>query len=120
VAQFPATGLTPPDCPLVRCEACGLVFQDGKVNAALLEEQQRQTYGAPTKRFGALVEVFIHGFRTARVRTVQRLVPTGGRVLDVGCGRGLFLRLLMTRGYEVRGTELSDASGCPARRMLSR
>lgn len=35
-------------------------------------------------------------------------VPPGGRVLDVGCGRGRHARMFARRGYEVTGLDLAD------------
>jgi 2-polyprenyl-3-methyl-5-hydroxy-6-metoxy-1,4-benzoquinol methylase len=95
--------------PLVRCIHCGLVFQERRPSQADLEEAQRTAYGRPGHRFNWWIETGIRLFRTARVRLATRLVPPGGRILDVGCGRGLFLHMLKQRGYEVQGTELSPA-----------
>jgi 2-polyprenyl-3-methyl-5-hydroxy-6-metoxy-1,4-benzoquinol methylase len=100
--------------PLVRCNNCTLVFQQNVRSLDALDEAQSNAYGEPEKRFGALVELGVRTFRLARVRLAQRLVPPGSRVLDVGCGRGLFLRLLSERGYSVRGTELSAATAANA------
>ena len=41
-----------------------------------------------------------------------------GRVLDVGCGRGLLLKVFRNRGWEVAGTELSDQAASYAREVL--
>jgi SAM-dependent methyltransferase len=41
-----------------------------------------------------------------------------GRVLDVGCGRGLLLEQLRRRGWEVQGTELSAQSAAYPRDVL--
>lgn len=100
--------------PLVRCNGCTLVFQQYARSLQALDEAQSDAYGEPERRFGALVEGGVRVFRRARVRLAQRLVPSGSRVLDVGCGRGLFLRLLSERGYIVRGTELSAATAANA------
>jgi SAM-dependent methyltransferase len=36
---------------------------------------------------------------------IRRMVPPGGRVLDVGCGSGLFPALLAHHGYQVTGVD---------------
>ena len=43
-----------------------------------------------------------------RVRRIFKLRKTG-RVLDVGCGRGLELKLLKQKGWEILGTEMFDS-----------
>jgi SAM-dependent methyltransferase len=40
-----------------------------------------------------------------KLRALGKAGLTGGRVLDIGCGRGEFLRLLRERGYEPHGLE---------------
>jgi SAM-dependent methyltransferase len=55
---------------------------------------------------------------TRRVRWVERAAPARGRVLDVGCGRGLLLRAFQRHGWEVRGTEFSDGAARYPREML--
>ena len=61
------------------------------------------------------MEAFVDLFRDGRAREAARLLdrrpPVAGmtrRVLDVGCGSGLFLAALAKRGYECHGTEFSD------------
>lgn len=96
--------------PLARCANCQQVYLRDPRSLAELDEAQENAYGAPTRRFGGPIEFAIRGFRSARVRLARRWMPAGGAVLDVGCGRGLFLRLLAERGHVVRGTELSEAT----------
>lgn len=98
------------DYPVVRCEKCGLVFQEFLRGKDDLDAAQAAAYAAPTRRFHAPFEWMVRQFRMARVRLCERLVASPARVLDVGCGRGLFLRLLARRGHQVRGTELSAAT----------
>jgi 2-polyprenyl-3-methyl-5-hydroxy-6-metoxy-1,4-benzoquinol methylase len=100
--------------PLVACAGCGLVFQERAPAHEALDAAQAEAYGEPTRRFAGPVEAGVRLFRSARVRLAMRLAPTGSRVLDVGCGRGLFLRMLRERGYRVHGTELSAATAAQA------
>ncbi|MGH7867532.1 MAG: class I SAM-dependent methyltransferase [Candidatus Dormibacteraceae bacterium] len=67
-------------------------------------------YGNPgTRRFPAPIEVLQKAMYAQRVRMVERVWGNKhGRVLDVGCGRGLLLQAFRRRGWEVRGTELSE------------
>jgi 2-polyprenyl-3-methyl-5-hydroxy-6-metoxy-1,4-benzoquinol methylase len=39
----------------------------------------------------------------------KHMLPQGAKVLDIGCGGGLFLALLKQRGAQVMGIELSDS-----------
>jgi 2-polyprenyl-3-methyl-5-hydroxy-6-metoxy-1,4-benzoquinol methylase len=39
----------------------------------------------------------------------KHMLPQGAKVLDIGCGGGLFLSLLKQRGAQVMGIELSDS-----------
>jgi SAM-dependent methyltransferase len=55
---------------------------------AAIEEQQIRTYEEAIRRVG---------------------VPRGGRVLEVGCGSGVFLRAAADRGAQVSGLDASDA-----------
>ncbi len=102
--------------PLAQCLGCGLVLQKFLPVDEQLEIAQRGAYGEPGRRFRGSGELAVRLARLTRVRLAERLLPPGGRVLDVGCGRGLFLRLLGERGYRVRGTELSATTAthaCP-------
>jgi SAM-dependent methyltransferase len=40
-------------------------------------------------------------------RFLDRVLPQRGRVLDVGCGTGIFSRYLASRGWSVKGVDLS-------------
>jgi 2-polyprenyl-3-methyl-5-hydroxy-6-metoxy-1,4-benzoquinol methylase len=58
------------------------------------------------KRFGNLIESLIHLGRLIKRRRITRCIKPG-RILDIGCGRGLFLDVMRRGGWSVLGTELS-------------
>lgn len=81
-------------------------------------------FGASTRKFVGPVEAFVDLFRDGRAREAARLLarrpPVSGdraRVLDVGCGSGLFLAALAKRGFECHGTEFSDDTAVRARSL---
>jgi len=96
--------------PLVRCRRCGLVFQQRARSFSMRDAAQEEAYGVPQKRFTPPVEFVVRSFRKGRVALARKLMPPGGRTLDIGCGRAVYLRMLQERGYVVRGTELSEAT----------
>lgn len=64
-------------------------------------------YGDEARRFQPFIERAIARFRDQRADSVSRLRLTPGRILDIGCGRGLMLSELKRRGWESVGTEQS-------------
>ena len=58
------------------------------------------------KRFNHLIELFIYLSRLMRKKRVNRLVKKG-RILDIGCGRGLFLDIMKRDGWAVTGVEFN-------------
>ncbi|MES0337334.1 MAG: class I SAM-dependent methyltransferase [Candidatus Magnetobacterium sp. LHC-1] len=67
------------------------------------------------KRFASLVEAVIYLFRQLRKRKVKRYASTSGEcgsLLDVGCGRGLFLHVMKQDGWSVAGVEFDSATAC--------
>jgi SAM-dependent methyltransferase len=67
-------------------------------------------YRAKTgKRFVPILEKIIH-FLTVRKRNRIKGYVSGGRILDIGCGRGLFLNLMKKDGWLVTGHEFDEKS----------
>jgi SAM-dependent methyltransferase len=89
---------------VVACAACGLLRLDPPPGAAELGDYYPANYWfAPDKSAaGSLEEIWRRLVLRDHVRFVTRaLAESGARgpVLDVGCGGGLFLRMLRERGY---------------------
>ena len=59
------------------------------------------------KRFGFLIESLIHLGRIRKRKRISQFIKPG-KILDIGCGRGLFLDVMRRGGWDVIGTELNE------------
>lgn len=101
---------------LAQCDRCRLAATlPPPPFAAISAFYGDEYYGLDNKKFGPLTEIFIFLFRIARLRAVRLMGIKGGTILDLGCGRGLFLKVMQRVGYVAFGTELDDASARAAR-----
>jgi len=102
-----------------RCSNCGDIFLNPPLEDAEVEQVYGEDYYGPDhNRFGGNVETTLKIFRNARANRAEKLMPPGGSVLDVGCGRGVFLEILARRGYKVTGTEISETAGKDAAKRV--
>lgn len=74
-------------------------------------------YYGQGRRFNYLIEWLLRGLYSFRARQIEGK-QRPGKVLDIGCGRGLLLAQLRDRGWEPYGTELSEESATYARDVL--
>lgn len=93
---------------VVVCRTCGLGVlypQPGGVEIA--SYYPPEYYGHIGEKFESAVEWLVRLVAARQVRFLARQLPTGARVLDIGCGRGVLLKALADRGLEVHGVEMS-------------
>ena len=98
---------------IVQCESCGVVFRNPRPSASRYLEQ----FGSG--RAEVADEAWLGARRCA---TFARFLDTWpgrpGRVLDVGCGGGWFLRAAGDRGWDAVGVDLSPVAVRRARESL--
>jgi 2-polyprenyl-3-methyl-5-hydroxy-6-metoxy-1,4-benzoquinol methylase len=93
--------------PLVKCAHCGLVYLDPRPDEDELPGYYPKTYWGDSQKgiresLRGLEERFKEGYK---LRALSRAGLKGGRLLDVGCGRGEFLSLARAGGFDVSGLE---------------
>lgn len=105
---------------VVRCERCGFLWRNPNILPERLGDLYADSYST-----------FLTGDYAAKRQRRYRLTMDafsplfkdgdGRRLLDFGCGTGLFLELAEKRGFDVAGTDLSqDSLDLAQRRLTSR
>ena len=108
----------PGDWSLHHCLHCGTSFVNPTPDSETLAKYYDEDYyGQGEGKFVWSVEAVVQFFRYLRARAIRRLIRSG-RVLDVGCGRGVMLKFLKSWGYEVDGIELDTVAAVRARNNL--
>lgn len=103
---------------ILRCGGCGLLRTDFRGSPEDLASHYGPSYyGCGGIRFNAALERAIRIVRDARAREVANAAGTPGRILDVGCGRGLMLAALRRMGWECVGTEIDPGLAESVRRL---
>src|SRR5262245_47082303 len=103
---------------LVRCEQCGLLYQNPRPPLAEIGRYYPDHYGSYGSaqaglrtRPGLLGSIIRRGMNK-RCRLLDRTVPAeAGRPrqhLDVGCASGLFMEAIQNHGWRVEGVELNE------------
>ena len=109
--------ITGDEFSIVACRRCALVRT--KPVPASGDRYYPPSYYGGTGRYVFPVDFLLHRLQATRSRRIHRLNGNRpGRMLDVGCGRGLLLDELRRLGWTVTGTELTDTAARYAREEL--
>ena len=68
------------------------------------------------KRFGVIIEYLVYLSRVLKRSRINKYVKPG-RILDIGCGRGLFLDVMRKGGWDTVGTELNKETASYATKI---
>jgi len=110
---------------VVRCRRCGLTYVTPRLPAERLHEMYQEEYWASARAsdfgYGQYLADAPHYLRTFRLRSriLRDAHPGPGRVADVGCAAGFFLRVMADLGWETTGLEISARMCAHARDTLA-
>lgn len=86
------------------CQQCDVIFSDPMQNPGAEWYQQSDVYKERRERTTPIPLAVIR--KDWRFKTFLNLqIQSGGQLLDVGCGAGIFLKLAKLEGYQIQGIE---------------
>jgi len=99
--------LAPGEFTLVRCGTCGLVYLKPRPDdGELMGYYPREYWGGRSKGVRGVLRGIEERFKEGyKLKALSRAGLYKGSVLDVGCGRGEFLYILKSKGFDVTGLE---------------
>ena len=104
-----------------RCTGCGSTFVLDKINESELKDMYSDD--SSFERFSNMMDnEKVSKRHLDALHLVKQLLPSGTispRIFDVGAGSGYFLNQAREFGFEVYGSELSDAAICSAHRRYN-
>jgi SAM-dependent methyltransferase len=100
---------------IVRCRRCDLARTAPAPSEADLDGYYPKGYHSTTRRYRGGMDRVLSIVHASRIRTMERLVGGPGSVLDIGCGPGVLINQMRSRGWRVRGTERSPSAAQQAR-----
>lgn len=105
---------------IMNCDQCGLSWTEvPESEFDVSQYYPKEYYGKKNIRFNPVLEFLVKKFREYRANVIiKNTTDSPGRVLDIGCGRGLMLGTLKKQGWETIGTEQSEISSQYAREVL--
>jgi SAM-dependent methyltransferase len=95
---------------IVKCKSCGLVYlQNPPDSDDLYEQYYDRTYQDPANYRSGSPDLHLAeqwSINDQRLRALKQF-KSGGRLLDIGCGYGYFLKSAVAAGYDVFGIDIS-------------
>jgi SAM-dependent methyltransferase len=89
---------------IVECENCGLIYSSPILPSGDIQELYRKSSFIYETQLANMIRDY-----KEQLRTLLPLLPSKGRLLEIGCANGLFLQAALELGFEdVRGVEPSE------------
>lgn len=103
-----STRLVPGFKDLVLCQSCGLQFlkPDQFPKDPCLLYGEKYFHGAVYSDYLQEEKIRLEWFR-AKMELIKGFLPRAGKVLDVGCAMGFYLKVMQESGYSVYGVDIS-------------
>jgi SAM-dependent methyltransferase len=111
-AKDPSTGDA---FTIVRCRRCDLARTAPAPSEKELDGYYPKGYHSTTKRYRGGMDRVLSLVHRSRIRSIERLLGGNGSVLDIGCGPGVLINQMRSRGWRVQGTERSPSAARQAR-----
>lgn len=95
------------------CGDCSLIFLSPRLDAGSLGKLYELWYGYAYRAIfndPSLIDRRTAEFRDHHLRLLSRIAMPPGRLLDVGCGSGVFLSVAREAGWQVAGIELDRSA----------
>lgn len=93
---------------IVECIHCGLgVLLPAPTAEEIQSFYPDDYYGNEGSKFSGIIEPLVRLVGTRRAWFIGRHIRQHGRILDIGCGRGITLGALADSGFETHGFEVS-------------
>jgi 2-polyprenyl-3-methyl-5-hydroxy-6-metoxy-1,4-benzoquinol methylase len=104
----------------VQCSVCGLIRLDLGDSLEAWEKvaYPKDYYGIGFSKFTGAIQALREFSAWRRAREIHNFFPKPGRVLDIGCGEGLFLKYMKKLGWEVEGCEIGEQAAHRAEASL--
>lgn len=91
------------DYQVQRCRSCGLIMVNPPPTAEELTQYYNSAYQIPLKDF--------EGFEkkgNGILKMMEKFFPKKGKLLEIGCSFGHFLKMAREQGWETKGIEISE------------
>jgi len=96
-----------------KCLGCGLIFLSPRLDPPSLGEIYKLWYSYAYQAIfenAALLAQREYEFKHYHFPLLRKVISATGRLLDVGCGSGIFLRIAREAGWETHGIELDPSA----------
>jgi 2-polyprenyl-3-methyl-5-hydroxy-6-metoxy-1,4-benzoquinol methylase len=90
----------------LRCNSCGLAYLEQTPSDSELEVFYNKSFQVDRESQGKKID----RESGSLLGTLRRFLPEKGRLLEIGCSYGHFLRRARQNGWEVQGVEISRAA----------